>query len=700
MKLSDLRWRRWFLVVLCLVVTGVFAARLMEIQIINAHEYRRLLEGRFVSTQTLRAVRGEIVDRNMNPITVNRMGYDVILDRAWLPVATQNEVILSLMELCNNLGVEWIDNLPISMTRPYVVLPGSEPAMARLRNFLSIQPYATAEDAMFQLVNEFGLQDFTPREQRKLAGVRYEMWLRDFGLTATNVTYTFASDVARESAIRIREHAHMLPGVDIVESAIRYHVNGILAPHIIGNVGPIYREELEELRELGYAMDDIIGKKGVERAFESVLRGINGRRSIHLEHRNVVVGVEVEPPIPGNTLVLSLDSDMQLLLQEALRNQIYHLQQTARPGEGREANAGAAVVLDVRTGEVIAIATYPSYDLSTFREDYAYLATQAELTPLVNRALQGSYAIGSTFKPVVALAGLGAEAVNPRTTIGCHRFFRVGTHVFSCLSYHGQISLTRAMARSCNIYFYEIGRRIGIDAIDHVAYMLGLGVPSGIEIPERIGHRSNPETKLALWGEPWFDGDLIQSSIGQLLHSYTPLQVANFTAAIANRGTRMSVTIVHEIRDYSLQNVVQPFQPQIAARITDISVEDFEAVIDSMVAASRPGGTAAMVFGWYPVDVASKTGTPETADLPNSAFIAFAPAQEPELAIAIIIENGWHGFTSAPVARAVFDAHFGFAPPQPPSPPPQQDDAGEEDAAYDEEPLSSVLGSTLLSAAG
>ncbi|MCL2579051.1 MAG: penicillin-binding transpeptidase domain-containing protein [Oscillospiraceae bacterium] len=674
MKISSLRWRRWFLCLLCLAVTGFFIATLMDIQIINAEEHRRSMEGRFISTQTLRAARGEIVDRNHSPINVNRMGYDIILDRAWLPLASQNEVLYNLIELSERLGFEWIDNLPISTRQPYYFLPETAAAQERLRAYLRLQPYATAEDVMFQLVNRFNLEDFDARTQRQIAAVRWEMLQRGFSL---NVVYTFASDVPRAEAIRIREHSHMLPGVNVIESTIRHHVNGLVAPHIIGTVGPIFAEEFEEMRERGYAMDDMIGRGGAEHAFEPILRGINGRREIHMERGRVVQVVESQPPVPGNTVVLSIDVEMQLALQNSLRDQIYRLQETALPGQGREADSGAAVVLDVRTGEVLAIATYPSYNMSTFREDYAQLA-QDPLTPLVNRALHGTYAIGSTFKPITALAGLETGAVNQHTLIGCHRNFQVGTHVFTCLSYHGNINLHTAMARSCNIYFYEIGRRIGINAIDSVAYSMGLGVLSGIEISEREGHRSNPDTKMAVMGEQWFEGDLIQSTIGQLLHSYTPLQVANYTATLANRGTRMNVTIVHEIRDYSLQNIVEPFRPQVAHQ-SDIDRAHFESVVSSMVAASRPGGTAASIFGWYPIDVASKTGTPETGTLPNSAFIAFAPAVEPELAIAIIIENGWHGFTSAPVARDIFDLHFGFerAPPAP-SPAGPDQSGGEE----------------------
>ena len=685
MKLSSLRIRRWFLGVACLAVAGVFVARLVEIQIINVEEYRLLQERRSMSVQTLRAVRGEIVDRNMRPITVNRMGYDVVFDFAWFPSSEsdQNEAILNLIELSEQLGVEWVDALPLTSSPPYAVLPGGEAAMGGLRTALSLQPYATAQDAMFRLVQEMNLEEFPADRQRQIAGIRYGM--SQPGRFALNVNYTFASDIDRMAAIRIAEHSYMLPGVRVVENAMRHHVDGQLAPHIIGHVTPIFQEELQTLIELGYSMDDTIGRDGVEGAFESYLRGTNGRREIHLDRGSVVMEVESGQPIPGHTVVLSLDVELQLVLQRALANQIHHLQRTFNPGQGREANAGSAVVLDVRTGEILAIATYPSYDLTTHRQDFSELVADTELTPLVNRALQGSYAPGSVFKPVVALAGLEAGMITPNTAIACRRFFPVGGHTFTCLSYHGPISLNRAMAVSCNIYFYDIGRRLGIDAIDRVAAALGLGVPSGIELPENIGQRSNPESKLEIMGESWFEGDTVQSSIGQLLHGFSPLQLANFTSTIAARGQRMEITIAHEVRDYSLQNVIRPFEPRVAYDMSElISRATFEAVVDSMVAASRPGGTAQTIFGWYPIDVGSKTGSPETANTVNSAFVAFAPAAEPEIAIAIVIERGWHGFTSAPVARAVFDAYFGFAPPTPPTPAPA-DNAAEQTENEEEE---------------
>lgn len=386
MNLRSMRWRRWIMALLTLTVVGIYVARLMSIQIINAEEYKKILDGSYISTQVVKATRGEIVDRTGKPLTVNRMGYDIILDKAWLPTGSQNEILQRLMKLCEELGEEWTDNLPISHRPPFAVLPGREQAMDKLRSFLGVQSYATAEDAMYQLVQRYKLEDFDPVDQRKIAGVRYEMEQRGF---AFNVPYTFATDVSIDSVVRIKERSYQLAGVDVVENAIRRYENGLIAPHIIGTVGPIYREEYPQLKEKGYAMDDIVGKEGVEKAFESVLRGVNGKREIHLESGNVVIkDVESQPPVPGNTVVLSLDTELQLTLQQALENQIKFLQENAPEGEGKEADAGAAVVLDVKTGEVLAMATYPSYDLTTYRQDFSNLLADPR-TPLVNRALQG-----------------------------------------------------------------------------------------------------------------------------------------------------------------------------------------------------------------------------------------------------------------------------------------------------------------------
>ena len=661
MKPRTMKFRRWILVILSAAVLLVFIAQLMTIQIVEGETYKNMLSSSRISTQTVKAVRGEIVDRNGSPLAVNRMGYDIIFDKAFLPSDRQNAIILMLMEIFELNSQSWTDNLPLSAAPPFAFEPGLDLEATRLKNLLGTQSYATAEDVMYQLVKRYKLTSFSPEEQRKIAGVRYEMEQRGFAL---NVPYTFATDIDISLVIKIKERSYELLGVDVAERAIRRFENGILAPHIIGTTGPIYKEEYQDLKLLGYAMDDTIGKGGVEKAFEKHLRGQNGKREIFIgQTGDVLEAVESVPPTPGNTVVLTLDSNLQLLAQDALRCQIERLQQTALPGQGKEASSGAVVVLNAKTGEILVAATYPSYNLETYRQDYSKLVQETELTPLFNRAFLGEYAPGSTFKPAVALAGLEAGTIDEKSTISCG-----GTYTFyqdyrpTCLSVHGAITVKHALTVSCNIFFYETGRRTGMDAINSMARQLGLGEYTGLELPEKPGQLSTPETKMKSRGEQWFPGDVLQASIGQMMNKFTPLQLANYAATIGNRGKHMKVTLVHEIRDYSFKKVVQPFSPEISNQV-DASPETFAAVIDGMIAASRPGGTASRYFGYYPITIASKTGTPQTADFPNSTFITFAPAEDPQYAIAVVIEKGWHGYTGAPVAKAMYNALFGIEQP-------------------------------------
>jgi len=648
---------------------------LLRIQVVDAAVYRQALDRHGVATRQIRAVRGEIVDRNGLPLAVNHMGYNVILDRAFLPRAYQNEIILLLTEMLDTLGEEWIDNLPVSMDQPFVFLDGFDEDIMRLRDRTGTQAYASAAEIMYWLFDIYNLRDFAPSDARRVAGVRYEMERRDF---SNQTPYTFATDISLQSVILLMEHSHQLPGVSIAESAIRVNENGYVAPHIVGMIGPLEAEELQELRvqgrifrtdlenfdTRGYMMDDIIGKNGIELALEDYLRGHNGMREIVFGSTGAVIeATDRILPIPGNTVVLTIDANLQRLAQESLEAQIRFLNENAQPGQGQEATFGAVAMINAQTGEVLAAVTYPSFDLYTFREDFQDLITQTYGTPLHHRAIMGQYTPGSVYKPVVGLAGLNAGVVTPHSHIHCARIFNPTAtgFQFTCMSAHGNLNAVSAMAWSCNIYFYEVGRRVGIDAIDDMARMLGLGEPTGIEILEGSGQRSNPDVKMAQLGQNWYEGDVLQTSIGQLFNRFTPLQMANFYATIGNRGRRMELTLVHEIRDYSQENVIRPFEPRVAFDMSEyVAPEAFDPIIQGLVATSR-WGTARGTFADYPIDVASKTGTPQvTVDQLNSAFIAFAPAHEPEVAVAIIIERGYHGFTSAPIARAMFDAWFGF----------------------------------------
>ncbi|MBC8586042.1 penicillin-binding transpeptidase domain-containing protein [Youxingia wuxianensis] len=654
MKLSKEKIRIIILAFIVTLVLLIFALQLMQMQVVHGEDYEALVEKGWMSQQIVKAARGEILDRNGRPMAANAIGRDVVIDQAFLEKGSTNAIILKLIDIMEEAGEEWIDNLPITDTAPFRFKEGYDDQIARLKSTLGVAEYATVEDVVYHLKEQYRLEEMNDEDFRKVAGVRYEMQRRGFDLTTP---YTFATDIKIETVPKILERSFELAGVDVIESPIRQYVSGDIAPHIIGRTGAIWPEEYQELAGKGYLMNDVIGREGAEAAFEEYLRGKDGTRQIYLNSQDDVVDVVDEQlPVPGNTVVLTIDAQLQKVTQDAIAAQIKHLNETYQEGEGKEANAGAAAVVNCKTGEILALATYPSYNLATFQEDYQTLATD-ELYPMWNRALLGQYAPGSTFKPCVALGALNEGIITASDTVNCQ-----GVYTFyqgyspRCLDFHGNINVINALRHSCNIFFYDVGRRLGIDKIDGYAAMLGMGQPTGIELQEAVGQVSSPALKEAR-REKWQAGDVLQASIGQMETLLTPLQMANYAATLANNGKRMKLTIVKAIKSYSFDETIMEHEPEVV-EVVDASPEAFATVREGMVAVSRIGSARATFGGDYPMNVASKTGTPETLAEPNSTFICYAPAEDPELAVAVVIEKGWHGYTGAPVAKAVFDQYF------------------------------------------
>lgn len=649
MKLREIRYM--LVGALLLVCMLLYGGRLMRMQIVEGASYAAQADMVYTKEQTVKSARGEIVDRYGRAFAVNVRGLDVLIDKALVEKGTENQVVEQLIGILSRQEEEWIDNLPITETTPFEFRPGMETETASLKKMLGLGEYATVDDVVYWLRERYKLAERDGEEARAIYGVRYEMERTGYNMSTP---YTFATNLSINTVARIRERSFEIPGARISESAIRQYQNGTVAPHIIGQIGPIYAEEYAELKKKGYALNDIIGKSGIERAYEEQLRGVDGTRQVMQNSSGQVIQVmEGEPVIPGNTVVLTIDQNLQTVSQNALEKQIKHLQQTASPGKGKEADVGSVVVLAPKTGEVLAAVTYPSYDLQSYRREYSSLSTDP-LMPLFNRALNGLYTPGSTFKPVVGLGGLVEGVITPNSRVMCSRVYTYLGHVFTCMSYHGSVNLADALRVSCNSFFYDTGRQLGYEKINEYAKALGLGVATGIELPESIGSLSSPEYSESR-GQSWYPGNVLQSSIGQLDNRFTPLQIANYTATIANRGKRMDLSIVKSVNSYNFEEVIEETVPTVAAEID--APEAFEAVIQGMVQASRIG-TARATFGNYFVDVASKTGTPEAGSSLNSVFICFAPAQDPEIAIAVVIENGYHGYTGAPVARDIMNAFF------------------------------------------
>ncbi len=649
MRLGSPLGRIYLLGVMLALMTVLFFSRLMQMQLVDGESYVAQLTRGTTEDQVLTAARGEILDRYGRPLAANRIAFDLQLSRAQLPRGQENKIVLQVTGLLEAQGETWSDTLPLSQSPPYSYLEDSSHTPAALRAMLGLGDYASAGDAMYWLVQRYDLSDYAPAEQRRIAGVRYDMERQGFNLRQP---YTLATGISIETVSLIKQLSLDLPGVRVEETARRTYENGAIAPHLVGRVGPLFQDEYERLRDQGYRLSDQIGKEGIEKAFESELRGESGVRRTYLTVSGQVERVEdVQPPVPGNTVVLTLDARMQEMVTQALKDQIAYLNANYQPGKGKEADAGAVAVVNIKTGEILALVNYPSYNLETFGQDYADLVAPGSGNPLFNRVLSGQYAPGSCFKPVVGLAGLAEGVINPASTVFCGRVYTLPSdpnHAFTCLSAHGAYTLRQAIRDSCNIFFYDVGNKLGIDTINDYARRLGLGVPTGIELPEARGSQSvhNPSRP----------GDTLQAAIGQMGNAYSPLQMANYAATIANRGKRMELAIVSRICSYNFERTFYEHEPKVAG-YADIEPQHFDALIAGMVDASHIG-TARGVFAGYPITVASKTGTPETSGLLNSVFIAYAPAEDPQIAVAVVIEKGYHGYTGAPVAKAVFDYYF------------------------------------------
>lgn len=498
------------------------------------------------------------------------------------------------------------------------------------------------------------------------------MSIRDF---TTQNAYVFSSGVSQETMYKIMENNAEYPGVDVQATPVRQYVQGDVAAHLIGQVGPIYAEEYEELKEKGYALNDKVGKGGIEAALEDSLRGATGTRTLVKDAKGSVLEEKVtKAPVPGKSVVLTIDTELQAKVQQILKAKFEELR--AKPAtkggkfadNGHDVKSGSVVMLDVSDGGVLVCASWPSFDLATYGETYAELVKDPD-KPLFNRALNGAFPFGSTAKPVVAMAAFSKNELNASTRITCDRRYRYyDDYQPTCMGRHGSIDVATALSKSCNVFFYDTGRRTGIDTINKFFNLFGLCQKTGVEIGESPGYLDSPETKKNR-GDIWTGGDTLRAAIGQT-SNVTPIQLATYAMTLANDGVRYKTHLVHSVRSYDgLTDAV--VQPEVVSR-ADVSKEAIDAVRKGMVAVVK-SGTASRFFnkGNLPYTLAAKTGTAQIVEgkTDNGIFIAYGPVEKPEVAVAVVMEQGTSA-ASSEVARQVLDAYFasktdGLAPTPP-----------------------------------
>lgn len=674
-------------IVVLLALTCV--VRLFGLQIINGSQYRHQAEQRLVQAYPIKAPRGEIVDRYNVPFVKNKMGYTVQFQKIDLSNDDLNDVILKVYQLVTEQGGTPETDFPIFYDKvneiwgfTYTDSDESrkkvkeaqnaqknnddidEDAAAKLKeqqkkelDDWKAENKLTEYESAYQIMNFYRTKysvagKYTDEEALKIAAVRYDMQKSGF---STNNPYIMARDIDETTLQQLKEHENEYPGVEVEMEPVRVFAEGNTAAHLLGRTGKIYAEEYSELKNKGYGMNDIVGKDGLEKVLEPYLKGKDGYKSVSMSRMGGETEIVQSQPVePGNYAKLTLDMELQKAAEKALEENI-----TAAVSSS---GAGGAIAIIPNTGEVLALASYPSYDPSKFDEDYDKLV-KAKSKPLFNRVLNGVYSPGSTFKPLTAIAGLETGVIKPDTYIvdkGKYTYFE--SYQPTCLIYsstgatHGTIEVSEALGVSCNYFFYEVGRLVGIEKLDEYAERFGLGETTGIELGESKGQMASPKHREDAGGV-WYPGDVIQAAIGQSDNLFTPAQLANYIATLLNKGRRYRLHLINEIVDYDTDEVVMRKNPEILAD-NKISDSTFDKVTEGMRRVVTMG-TARSAFATAKYKAAGKTGTAEVSDgADNVLFVGFAPYENPEIVVAVVIEHGASSTYAARVAREIFDAYM------------------------------------------
>ena len=694
------RFRSYVLLGLFGFVMFLYATRLFSLQIIetngntdNATTYSTIT--------TVRAARGDILDRNGNVLVGNRASYNLVFNHYVIKSAdNRNQYLYDLLKKCEELGVEHQDHLPVTMTRPfeYTLSDYSTAWQGYYQNYMSDRswdPDVTAPLLIEKMRTLYAIpEEWTEEEARAVIGLRYEFDLR--GVTKLP-SYVFISDVASENLAAILELN--TPGLMVESSTVReYHTT--YGAHILGYMGAMTDAEWQENQKLGYSMDADVGKSGFEEAFETYLHGIDGQRLDKVTKEGTIVSqqyLEGKEPVAGNNVETTIDIDLQKVAEDALAERMKELTDpninTGGEGEGIDAQGAAVVVMKVKTGEILACASYPTYNLATMKEDWDAINSD-DLKPMFNRAFGATYAPGSTYKMCTLVAAM-ENVYGPTNPKAGQPIYAPGetiydTGVFShddfpdfhptCLFYsssygsHGDLTAQDALKVSCNLFFYELGYRMTIDMMDETAKGFGLGEPTGIELTEKVGWRANEASKKASYKNSadaaWNGGDRVLCAIGQSENRFTPLQLAVYTCTLANQGTRYRATFLNRVTSSDYRTLVYSNSPEVVSKM-NISDTTYNTYVDGMRrVVTMIGGTATTCFGgpkdedntqWpSKITVCAKTGTAQhsSGGSDHGVFVCFAPMDDPQVAIAIFGEKTAHGSSMAPVAEPILKAYF------------------------------------------
>lgn len=691
--------RFYIIIATVVLLAAACAVRLVDLQIVKGSEYAEINNERLVRAYSVAAPRGEILDNKGKPLVENRTGYSIRVQKIGLNDDELNRILYSAAKLAAEYGAETESSFPIvkdengkSLTFDFTIEEngGTRPVEGVKYPKTTEKPDEKTSDAK-ETEDKTNAGDSEEKKAEKLEAWKKDNKLTDFSSaeeilgfyekkyavsseydsdTALAITairyamdkanfseknsYKLCRDVDMAVVQQIKEQYSDFPGIDVVIEPFRSFTKGTLAAHILGRTGRIYAEEYAEMKNDGYGINDMIGKDGLEKVLEKYLKGKDGYKSVEMSRGGGVTRIlQDKEPKSGNYAKLTLDRDLQEATENALKEKI-----SQAVGTG----SGAAIAVNPKTGGVLAMASYPTYDLSTFNEDYDKLI-KSKSKPLINRVLNGTYSPGSTFKPLTSVAALESGTITPDTYItDLGKYTYYPSYQPTCLVYsssgatHGTINVSQAIGVSCNYFFYDVGRRMGIETLDQYASNFGLGQTTGIELPESTGILASPSNRESAGGV-WYPGDVLQAAIGQSDNLFTPAQLASYICTLLNKGKRYSLHLVDEVVDYDTNEVVLKKEPEVLSD-NPISDSTYNAVTDGMRRVVT-SGTASAAFASSKYKAAGKTGTAEVPDgADNVLFVGFAPYDDPEIVVAVIIEHGASSSFSAGVAREIFDAYM------------------------------------------
>ncbi len=655
-----------FILIFCFlaVFTLLCVARLFSLQIIHGAEYKEKAENRLVRAYPIKAPRGEMLDRFGRPMVTNSMGYYVQIQDVSTDNSALNKTIYNLIKIFEADNIEYFNDFPISGI-PYAFdfshSDDPQKAIVDWKKEYKLEKYDTAEDVVNYYREKYDiLEDFSQTDALKIIGVRYTMNTKNFSVMNP---YNFANNIDMETVQKIKENSFALGGVSIEIEPVREYVNGNMAAHILGRTDIIYKEEYEELKSKGYGMNDIIGKDGLEKVLERYLKGKDGYKRVEqTKSGSVSQMLNIKPAETENYAILTIDSELQRVTEESLAKNI----EATRGDRGIDCFSGAAVAVEINTGEVLAMASLPNYNPAEYSKNYTKLFNDTR-NPLLNRALGGAYTPGSTFKPLTSIAALEEGIITPSTKIadlGVYKYY-APSYQPTCLIWkntgetHGTINVSEAIGVSCNYFFYDVGRQLGVNKLSNYAKAFGLGQKTGIELAEADGIVASEEFRESR-GMEWYPGDTLQAAIGQSDNMFTPAQLASYVSTVINKGTRYSLHLVKDVRSYSTGEIVYQNEPVVISKY-EISDETLSAVKDGMRRVTEDG-TAKAVFEDFGISVGGKTGTAEVNRGSDTVlFVGFAPYDNPQIAVAVVLEHGATSRYAAQVARDMFEYYLGLS---------------------------------------